>query len=285
MRRTSRHDHAWLYPILSLALAVSILLAFGLTWWHALAVTALLGCPLVILWGLIFSWSQPEAGSELAPETDGVTIEWIAPFYDRLCTLLGLGRAFRRQILEVAALKAGERVLDAGCGTGVWTRLAAEAVGSSGQVVGFDPGPRMIGIARRNAAREGSRATFELAAVEELPFEDASFDAALLSLVLHHLPAKVKRSGLKEIGRVLRPGGRMIVVDLDRSDSVLWRMVLWPLSHVGTSADAFEGKIPIYLREAGFEPVTVEGRWWKSLTFWRAMKPLSSVASVETPAT
>jgi ubiquinone/menaquinone biosynthesis C-methylase UbiE len=143
----------------------------------------------------------------------------------------------------------------------------------------------MMGIARRNAAQEGSRATFELAAVEELPFEEASFDAALLSLVLHHLPAEVKRSGLKEIGRVLRPGGRLIVVDLDRSDSVLWRIVLRPLSHVETSADAFEGKIPIYLREAGFESVTVEGRWWKSLTFWRAMKPLSSIASVETPAT
>ncbi len=67
MRRTSRRDHAWLYPMLSLAFAVTILLAFGLTWWHALAVTALLGCPLVILWGLIFSWSQPEAGSELVP--------------------------------------------------------------------------------------------------------------------------------------------------------------------------------------------------------------------------
>lgn len=268
-------DKAWLCPIASLVFAGGILLAFGFTWWDAPIIAAMLACPLAMLWTLISGRIPGEVGAEAAPETEGVTIDWMAPFYDRLCALFGLGRAFRRRILDVAALQPGERVLDAGCGTGVWTRLAAKAVGPSGQAIGVDPGPKMIGVARRNAAREGSRATFELAVVEKLPFGDDSFDAALLCLVLHHLPSEVKRKGLEEIWRVLRPGGRLIAIDADPSDSVLGRIVLWPLSHAKTAADVIEGKVETYLREAGFRPVVVEGRWLKLLTFWRATKPLS----------
>jgi hypothetical protein len=169
MKRILMRDNAWLC-ITFLVLACGILLAFGLTSWDALLVVAMLACPLNWLWVFVFGRFPGEVGTEAAPETAGMTIEWMTPFYDRLCALFGLGRAFRMRTLQAAALQPGECVLDAGCGTGVWARLAAEAVGPSGRVVGIDPGPRMIAVARRNAAKEGSLATFKLAAVERLPF-------------------------------------------------------------------------------------------------------------------
>ena len=143
-------------------------------------------------------------------------MRWQAPFYDAGCALIGLGRRFRQETLRHAALKPGEWVLDVGCGTGVLTRLAAEAVRPNGEVIGIDPAPRMIAVARRNAARAGDRAEFRLGVIERLPFDDGCFDMAFSSLMLHHLPPELKREGLREVYRVLRPGGRLVVVDLDR---------------------------------------------------------------------
>ncbi|MDX1251529.1 MAG: methyltransferase domain-containing protein [Gammaproteobacteria bacterium] len=86
---------------------------------------------------------------ESPPHTHGAVMRWQAPFYDLGCALVGLGRRFREETLRRAALEPGERVLDVGCGTGVLTRLAAEAVGEAGEVIGIDPALRMIAAARR----------------------------------------------------------------------------------------------------------------------------------------
>ena len=99
----------------------------------------------------------------------------------------GLGLAFRETTLRIA-LKPGERVLDVGCGTGVLTRLAAKVVGEKGQAVGIDPATKMISIAKENAAREKNRAGFRIATIENLPFEDNSFDCVFSSLLIHPLP-------------------------------------------------------------------------------------------------
>jgi ubiquinone/menaquinone biosynthesis C-methylase UbiE len=192
---------------------------------------------------------------EPVPETRGMTLGWLALVYDWLCSTMGLGTAFRTLTLAHAALRPGEQVLDVGCGTGVLTRLASDAVGPDGRVVGFDPAPRMIAVARRNAARAGSRAEFRLLAVEDLPLEDGAFDIALASAVLHHLPRDVKRAGLREIWRVLRPAGRFLVVDLDRPGNLGWWLLTWPLALLPTTAPNMRGEIPEYLREAGFADV------------------------------
>lgn len=216
--------------------------------------------------------AQPPAALETPPATEGVLIDWMVPFYDALCRLVGLGRAFRRHTLSLAKLAPGARVLDAGCGTGVLTRLAATFVGPEGAAIGIDPGPRMIRRARRDAARAASAARFELAAVERMPFPDASFDAAFLSAVLHHLTPDLKRAGLAEILRVLRPGGRLVVADIDRPIGILG--VLFRLfRHHPTIGPQVRGGISELLAGAGFAPVTTAGRWNSALAFWVATKP------------
>lgn len=205
--------------------------------------------------------------------TRGAVMNRMAPFYDLGCRLVGLGRAFRARTLAYAALKPGERALDVGCGTGVLTRLAAQAVGPAGEVVGLDPSARMIAVARRKAARENSRAAFRLGAIERLPFADAHFDVVLSSLMLHHLPPDLKRDGLREVYRVLRPGGRLLAVDLDRPGQPLWWLLFWPGLLAPMIAENLRGAVPAYLNAAGFEPVRIAGRRFRLLTFWEARKP------------
>ncbi|MBI3067327.1 MAG: methyltransferase domain-containing protein [Betaproteobacteria bacterium] len=155
-------------------------------------------------------------------------MEWLAPVYDRYCKVIGLGERFRTDTLRHAQLKPGDRVLDVGCGTGVLTRLAQDAVSPQGTAIGIDPGPAMIAQARDNARAAGNRAEFRLAAVERLPFPDASFDVVLSSLMFHHLPPETKREGLREVLRVLIPGGRLVLVDVGKPGHFLWWLVVWP---------------------------------------------------------
>lgn len=211
-----------------------------------------------------------------AARTSGVPMNWQAPIYDGCCSTFGLGEPFRRETLRHAELRPGERMLDVGCGTGVLALLAAEATGPAGEVVGIDPAPRMIAIARAKARETGSAAQFKLGVIERLPFEDASFEVVLSSLMLHHLPSEVKRAGLQEVYRVLKPGGRLVVVDIDRPANAWWWLLVWPLLLSPMTRGNLRGAIPGYLQAAGFTAVTAQGHWLQLLGFWRALKPEQS---------
>jgi SAM-dependent methyltransferase len=257
------------------ALATAAFLWLGFTPVTAVLAAVALGCPLAALYAWWLARRVLRPLDELAPRTRGMLMDWAAPVYDAYCPLLGLGRRFRHETLRHAGIAPGERVLDVGCGTGVLTRLAAEAVGPTGQVVGIDPGPAMIAVARREATSAASRAEFRLAAIERLPFPDASFDLVLSSFMLHHLPPEVKRAGLGEVYRVLKPGGRLLAVDIDRPANPLWWLLCWPLLLMPYTAPNLRGEVPAYLRAAGFAPVEVHARKAGLLTFWRAAKPRS----------
>lgn len=250
----------------------------ALAWWRASWITvALLALGVACVATFVYAWLLarrvfPTVEGPVQ-STRGMLMDWAAPVYDAYCPLLGLGRRFRRETLRHAAISPGEQVLDVGCGTGVLTRLAAEAVGPTGRMVGIDPGSAMIAVARREAIRAASRTEFGLAAIERLPFPDASFDLVLSSFMLHHLPPEVKRAGLSEVYRVLKPGGRLLAVDVDRPANPFWWLVAWPLLFMSYTAPNLRGEVPVYLRAAGFGPVDVRARKGGLLTFWWAGKP------------
>jgi ubiquinone/menaquinone biosynthesis C-methylase UbiE len=112
-----------------------------------------------------------------------------------------------RDLIEVAALRSGERVLDVACGTGVVARLASEQVGSAGTVEGLDPNPAMLAVAR-STTPPGTTIEWHQASAESMPLPEASFDAVLCQIGLQFVPDK--HAAVREMRRVLVPGGRLI---------------------------------------------------------------------------
>ncbi|RZB15767.1 methyltransferase domain-containing protein [Streptomyces sp. F001] len=125
-------------------------------------------------------------------------------------------RAFTR-LAELSGAEAGDRVLDVGCGTGCLTRHMAARVGPEGAVTGVDPAPPVLAYARRKSHngrdRRSAPCVYQEGIAEALDLPDASFDTVVTSLMLHHLPGELRPVALREMLRVLRPGGRLLVVE------------------------------------------------------------------------
>jgi demethylmenaquinone methyltransferase/2-methoxy-6-polyprenyl-1,4-benzoquinol methylase/phosphoethanolamine N-methyltransferase len=189
--------------------------------------------------------------AEAAPQTTGSVIHW-AKYYDLVVQIMALGQAgrLRRKTIDFAQIAPGERVLDVGCGTGDLTLRAKERAGSAGQVCGIDPSPEMIDVAQRKAARTHVEVDFRVGVIERLPYPDASFDVVLSSLMMHHLPADLKPIALAEIRRVLKPGGRLVIVDM--------------------RSQLEAQKVTALVKAAGFTRAEMRGLWFNQLGLIRA---------------
>jgi demethylmenaquinone methyltransferase/2-methoxy-6-polyprenyl-1,4-benzoquinol methylase len=138
-----------------------------------------------------------------------------APDYDRIESVLALGsgRWYRRKALERAGLAPGDRVLDVGIGTGLVAREALRVMGGRGQLVGVDPSPGMMGqVALPGVELVAGRA-------EALPRPDASADFLSMGYALRHISDVA--AAFAEFHRVLRPGGRLLVLEITRPASAM----------------------------------------------------------------
>ena len=266
----------WLCPLASLLLAAGIGYYFGLSWWTVLLIAMMLACPVIAVWSFLFGERPLPVPLGPTPVTRGTNFNWIAPWYDGWCSIFGFGMSFRNWIRSLAEFMRGDHVLDAGCGNGVLTHRIADIVGAEGEAWGIDPAPDMIRVAMQRRGRTANAAHFKLAAIEALPFEDATFDVVLISLVLHHLPAEVKVAGLREVYRVLKPGGRLLVIEPDRPDHWLLRAAMSPARFYKRLKDHLEGRTAEMLKNSGFGPVTERGRWKHLVTFWRTQKAVKA---------
>jgi ubiquinone/menaquinone biosynthesis C-methylase UbiE len=146
--------------------------------------------------------------------------------YEAASRVAFLGRERRyRELIRLAGVRPGESVLDVGCGSGYLAGLAAEAGGS---VLGVDASEPMIEFARRRLGSATCR--FEVGTAQALPAGDGEFDVVLTSLVLHHLPDADQPAALTEMHRVLRPGGRLLLVDFRAPQSRLVRHLVGMVS-------------------------------------------------------
>lgn len=148
----------------------------------------------------------------------------VAPRYDLINDLqsFGLHRWWKRRLLSLASVQPGERALDVCCGTGDVAFALARA---GADTVGFDFSEPMLSVARRRAAAlpasMGTPPRFEQGDALNLPFADGGFDVVTISYGLRNL-ADLDR-GLRELLRVTRPGGRLLILDFGKPDSAVWR--------------------------------------------------------------
>jgi demethylmenaquinone methyltransferase/2-methoxy-6-polyprenyl-1,4-benzoquinol methylase/phosphoethanolamine N-methyltransferase len=216
--------------------------------------------------------NEPKTGN--APETSGLTLHW-ASEYDIFSGLMGMGvnRPNSRMVIELAKVKAGDKVLDVGCGTGNLTLTAKTATGTSGAVYGIDASPEMIDVARKKAKQAGSDVVFDVGLIEKIAFPDATFDVVINRLVIHHLPDDLKRKGFAEIFRVLKPGGHFLLADFKPpSNPVLNHLTSVLIGSHMMQTDV--NVIPPMFAEAGFTEVASGATRSAFLAFVSGKKPV-----------
>lgn len=163
----------------------------------------------------------------------------------------------RRLVLDLMGDLAGAHVLDAGCGDGVLIC----AVASRGAVAtGVDPDPAMLAAARARASKDGIKAAFLDGRVERLPFPDASFDVVAAITVLCFVSDAA--GALREMARVLRPGGRLVLGELGRWS--LWAAIRRLRGWLGAAtwkAARFRtaGELRVLAEEAGLSVTAIRG--------------------------
>lgn len=202
----------------------------------------------------------------------------LTPIYDPLVALTTRERRFKSELLRLADLQQGHRVLDVGCGTGTLAiRAAQQRPGID--MVGIDGDPAVLTRAHHKAADARLRVGFEQAYSTDLPFPDHSFDRVLSSLFFHHLPTDQKQRTLAEIARVLTPGGRLHVADWGKPTNVAMRLLAWPLQlldGVEYTADNIAGRLPDFMRTAGLTNIAVQATFstaFGTMALYRAERP------------
>ncbi len=138
----------------------------------------------------------------------------IADRYDRTNTVLSFGqdRRWRKVAVKKTGLRPGDHALDVACGTGPLTRMLARRVGANGRVVGSDFTPEMLDVARRHEPpSDGGQISYEQADAQALPFATGTFDAATIAFGIRNVDDPVL--GLSEMRRVVRPGGKVVVLE------------------------------------------------------------------------
>lgn len=184
-------------------------------------------------------------------ETEGHTIHAWARFYDTIVGFISLGRERKMRLatLELVDIQSDATILEVGCGTGSLA-IEAKRLAPDGTVVGIDPSSNMVTLARQKAEKTRVDVEFKVGVIEQLEFPVNHFDVVLSSLMMHHLPDTLKREGLLEVYRVLKPGGILLIVDLDLSVFSLASIIHGHTSPTELSPE--HTKTRQYMEEAGF---------------------------------
>jgi ubiquinone/menaquinone biosynthesis C-methylase UbiE len=203
--------------------------------------------------------------------------DWALPFYDPVVKLLG-GDAVRRVLVEQAELQPGHRVLEIGCGTGSLL-MQIDREQPAVELTGLDPDPKALERAKAKADAASAHVRLDRGFSDALPYPDASFDRVFSCFMFHHLDgADAKRRTLREVRRVLEPGGQLHLLDFAEPESqraggfARW---LHSAHHLEDNTDA---RLHAFMSDAGLVAPTLVRRakmfFVLHVAYFRAFAPM-----------
>lgn len=205
---------------------------------------------------------------------------WLTRFYDPVIALATREKVFRANLLEQAEIRSGDRILDLGCGTGTFTVMIKSRYPAA-RVTGLDGDPDILVLARRKTKAAAVDVVLDEGMSNSMPYSTDEFDTVFSSLFFHHLNSEEKLRTMKEVYRVLKPGGKFHVCDWGRPSNLFSRMMFFfvrLLDGFEVTRDHVEGRLPSYIESAGFVGISEPGHLntnLGTLDFMSAKKPVN----------
>ena len=197
------------------------------------------------------------------PETNeyihALRFPWLNRCYDSVVKMTTRESTFKRQLVQLIDQKNTKTLLDLACGTGTLA-IAIKQAYPDIDVSAVDGDATILKLAKAKAASSHTTIQWQQAMAQQLPFADNSFHVVTSTLFFHHLDASNKLGVLREIQRVLRPGGELLIADWGATDKLLLRASFYLvqcLDGFETTADNIDGKLPSYIEQAGFNDVVI----------------------------
>lgn len=203
-------------------------------------------------------------------------------WYDPVVRALFPESAVKSTLIAQACLRPGQVVLDIGCGTGTLTMLIKQAQPDV-IVHGLDIDTEILQIAQNKAQAAGLDLKLQQGSATCLPYADQSFDHVFTSLMMHHLITADKQHMLREAFRVLKPGGQLHVADFGVPHTLGMRAISLLVRWFEEVHDNVLGLLPVFMREAGFEPVHTTQHFrslFGTVTLYCAIKPVIELKSL-----
>lgn len=204
--------------------------------------------------------------------------KWLTGSYDTVMDKLIRETTFKQALIRQARVVQGHRVFDLGCGTATLTLLIKQAHPET-EVTGLDGDPKALEIGRKKIAKSRLAVTLDQGMSFNVPYLDNSFDRVFSSLLFHHLTREGKERTLKEVYRVLVPGGELHVADWGKASNALMRLAFYLvqlLDGFKTTQDNVDGLLPGFFTKAGLRDVQETARYttmFGTLALYQARKP------------
>ncbi len=189
--------------------------------------------------------------------TPALGYDWLSVWYDLAIKLTMPERKFRNLLVDHLNPVNGEHILEFGFGTGANLLMASKRAPNS-HFMGLDIDPKIREIANHKLTKNSLSIPLNLYDGTAFPFESNSFDKVVSCLVFHHLDKEAKLRSLKEIHRVLKPGGKLVIGDWGQAKSRMMRTAFYlvqVLDGFKTTNDNVNGLLPEYIQESGFSDV------------------------------